>query len=388
VHVLLVTPELPPQRGGIGTHCQEMATHWHARADVTVLAPAHPERPGDLPFRLLATPARGGRLARLLRTRGQLRRALRQRRVDVVYVAHWRAGGVAAWLADPRRRLAPRYVQAVHGSEVLALLRGRGPRTLLLRGLFRLSTGRVDVFVALGAHQAGLLRRLGVDGRRIVVSPEGVDVARFERVDGAVLDELRARHRLAGRRVLLTVGRLVERKGHDLVIRALPAILRAAPDTVYLVVGNGPTQDRLRALAAGSGVAASVVFCGAVPDRELAAYYTACDLFVMPSREVGGDVEGFGITFMEAAACGRPSIGGRTGGCGEAVLDGATGLLVDPGSPDDLAAAVLSLLGQPDLARRMGAAARRRVVADFQYAQIAERLLDHALSERPPAAVP
>jgi phosphatidyl-myo-inositol dimannoside synthase len=383
MHVLIVTPEFPPQRGGIGTHCYEMATHWRSRAEVTVLAPeSDGQHQPDLPFRLLAGPAGGGQVARALRTRGQVGRVLRECRVDVVYVAHWRASGIAVRLADPLRRLAPRYVQAVHGSEVLSLLTGRGPKKLLLRCLFRLATGRVDAFVALGTHQGLLLERLAVDRRRIVDSPEGVDVSRFEHVDGAVLDQLRARHSLGGRRVLLTVSRLVERKGHDMVIRALPAILDATPDAVYLVVGSGPREGFLRQLAEETGVAASVVFCGAVPDIELAAYYTACDVFVMPSREVDGDIEGFGITFMEAAACSKPSVGGRTGGVPEAVLDGETGLLVDPGSADQIAKAAILLLTDADLASRMGTAAKRRVVADFQYAQIAERLLDRALTDQ------
>jgi phosphatidylinositol alpha-1,6-mannosyltransferase len=364
VHVLLVTPEFPPQRGGIGTHCHEMASHWRGAAEVTVLAPAGDGR---------------SRLGRLLRLRARVRRVLRERRVDVVYVAHWRASGVAVRLADPRGRRVTRWVQAVHGSEVLSPLRGRGLRNALLRRLFRWTTARADAFVALGVHQACLLERLGVDRRRVVVSPEGVDPARFQRVDGALLEQVRARHRLEGRRVLLTVGRLVERKGHDMVIRVLPAIRRAVPDAVYLIVGTGPRERDLRELAASMGVAGSVLFCGAVSERELAAYYHACDVFVMPSREVDGDVEGFGITFMEAAACARPCVGGRTGGVAEAVADGETGLLVDPHAAGEIAAAAVRLLTDPELARRMGAAGRRRVLAEFRYAQIAEHLLEAAL---------
>jgi phosphatidylinositol alpha-1,6-mannosyltransferase len=382
MHVLIVTPEFPPQTGGIGTHCFEMATHWSSRAEITVLAPTGDWRHSrNLPYRLLATPAGGSRLGRLLGTRREVGRVLRERKVDVVYVAHWRASGIAVRLADPLRRLVPRYVQAVHGSEVLMLLTHPRASKVLLRCLFQWATSHVDAFVALGAYQGQLLERLAVDRRRIVVSPEGVDVSRFEHVDDTVLDEVRARHDLEGRHVMLTVSRLVERKGHDMVIRALPAILDAVPDTLYLVVGRGPREGFLRKLAHETGVAANVVFCGAVPDRELAAYYTACDVFVMPSREVDGDIEGFGITFMEAAACGKPSVGGRTGGIAEAIAAGETGLLVDPSSPDEIADAVILLLTDADLANRMGMAGKRRVVTDFQYVQIADDLLDRALDQ-------
>jgi phosphatidylinositol alpha-1,6-mannosyltransferase len=100
----------------------------------------------------------------------------------------------------------------------------------------------------------------------------------------------------------------------------------------------------------------------------------------MPSREVDGDIEGFGITFMEAAACRKPSVGGRSGGIAEAVVDNETGLLVDPSSPDEIARATISLLTDADLASQMGVAGKRRVDADFQYAQIAQSLLDRALA--------
>lgn len=163
--------------------------------------------------------------------------------------------------------------------------------------------------------------------------------------------------------------------------RALPAILDVVPDTAYPVVGKGPRESLLRTLAAETGVSDSVVFCGAVPDRELAAYYSACDVFVLPSRIVDRDIEGFDTTFTEAEACGEPSIGGPTGGIVEAVVDGKTGLLVDPDSPDEIARATISLLTDPDLASRIGAAAKRRVTADFQYAQIAKNLLDRALTD-------
>jgi phosphatidyl-myo-inositol dimannoside synthase len=389
MHVAILTPEFPPQRGGIGTHCYEMARHWAARVEVTVLAPAASGlRPPDAAtFRIVEVPG-GTLLARQRALAGQLRRLLRNHQIDVVYSAHWRSCGVALRLASLVSASRPRYVQAVHGSEVLALLVGNAGPGGVQRPLFRWVTGAAEVLVALGGHQAQLLSRLGVPSGRIAVSPEGVDAARFERVDDATLTAMRARYGLAGRRVLLTVGRLVERKGHDTVLRALPAILDRVPETVYLIVGSGPREPVLRSLARDLGVEDRVVFCGVVPDEELAAHYWACDVFVMPGREVHGDVEGFGIAFMEAAACGRPCIGGRSGGAAEAIAEGQSGFLVDPWSPEQLADTAIALLEDATLSARMGARARERARAEFGNEQIANDLLDVAIAGTGPAAPP
>jgi phosphatidyl-myo-inositol dimannoside synthase len=378
--VLIATPEFPPQTGGIGTHCFEMARHWSGTCDVTVLAPAAdgPRCGIDGAVTVVDLPAPRGRLARTWGTARAIRRLLYQGHFDLAYVAHWRASGVPFRLAATGLRRPPRYAQAVHGGEVLYLLSGRAGMvgTLLHRKLFDWTVSRASRLVALGEHQAGLLGRLGVRRDRVFVSPEGVDAAAFEAAGtDRIAADLVRRYGLEHHRVLLTVARLVPHKGHDVVIRALPRILDRVPDAVYLVVGSGPSDGALRELAGRVGVGDRVRFAGRVPDRELAACYHLCDVFVMPSREVDGDTEGFGIVFAEAAACGRPAVGGRTGGIGEVVQNGRTGLLVDPTSPEDVARACAALLTNREEASRMGQAGRRRVLEELRYSDIAARIL-------------
>jgi phosphatidylinositol alpha-1,6-mannosyltransferase len=172
---------------------------------------------------------------------------------------------------------------------------------------------------------------------------------------------------------VLSVGRLVERKGFDTVIRALPAVRKQVPDVRYVVVGDGPDRERLEGLARGCGVEDAVVFATAPDADALANHYRACHVFAMPSRylEARGDVEGFGIVFLEAAAFGRPSLGGRAGGVPEAVLDEQTGLLCDPESASDAASQLVRLLTDDALRERLGKAARERVLADFTPARYA-----------------
>jgi phosphatidylinositol alpha-1,6-mannosyltransferase len=373
--ILILTPEFPPQFGGIGTHCYEMAKHWSRDADVTVLAPAAGGRTGaDERFGVVEVRPTGSRVARLWRTEREIRRLIAADRFDVVYVAHWRTCGVAFRLACARGVDTLRYVQAIHGGEVLYLLRSR--TKVLTRRLFRWTTGPADRLVALGEYQAELLEQLDVARDRVFVSPEGVDMSSFQRpATEDVLTGLRQRHRLEGKRVILTVARLVPHKGHDMVIRALPEILLRVPDAAYLIVGSGMTADALRSLADDLGVAEQVRFAGFVPDHELASHYYLCDVFVMPSKELNGDTEGFGIVFAEAAACGKPTVGGRTGGVVEAVQDGRTGLLVEPNSTAAIADAVVTLLTDESLAQRMGEAGRRRVTERMQYQDIAASIL-------------
>jgi phosphatidylinositol alpha-1,6-mannosyltransferase len=177
-------------------------------------------------------------------------------------------------------------------------------------------------------------------------------------------------------RVIVTVGNLVSRKGHDMVIRALPRLAQTIPDITYLVVGNGPHRQQLEELACSIGVRDHVVFAGVVPDRDLPDVYALSDVFAMPSRAHLDtcDVEGFGLVFLEANACGKPVVAGRSGGIPEAVEDGVTGLLVNPTDAEDIARAIGKLLTDTDLARRMGHQGRVRVVTRFTWEAIIKRV--------------
>jgi phosphatidylinositol alpha-1,6-mannosyltransferase len=150
-------------------------------------------------------------------------------------------------------------------------------------------------------------------------------------------------------------------KGHDVVIEALPLLLRRFPDLVYLVVGRGPERPALEERARRGGVASQVLFAGAVPADELAAHYALATLFVQLSRATSGydGLEGFGLTFLEAASHGVVSVAGRSGGVPEAIADGESGLLVSPADPADFAAAAGTLLSDPGELRRLSEGARR-----------------------------
>jgi phosphatidylinositol alpha-1,6-mannosyltransferase len=188
-------------------------------------------------------------------------------------------------------------------------------------------------------------------------------------------DDVRTRHGLTDRPVVVCVSRLVPRKGQDVLIRAMPEIRRRVPDAALLIVGGGPYRPRLEVMAAGEPDG-SVIFAGQVSEADLPRYYRAGDVFAMPcrTRRGGLEVEGWGNVFIEAAACGRPVVVGDSGGARESLVDGATGLLVDGANVGAVGEAVAALLGDPDLARAMGAAGRARVERHFTWPRAAGQL--------------
>ena len=176
--------------------------------------------------------------------------------------------------------------------------------------------------------------------------------------------------------VLLTLGRVVARKGQDMVIRALPGILKEFPALQYWVAGRGAHLDALKTLVNRLGLENNVRFLGFVSAEERLRLYQECSIYLMPSRTIGdqGDFEGFGITYLEANACGRPTIGGRSGGVADAVLDGETGFLVDPESPNEIAEKTLLLWRDPELAARLGQQGRERIERKLNWNATARKL--------------
>jgi phosphatidylinositol alpha-1,6-mannosyltransferase len=287
-------------------------------------------------------------------------------RPQVVQLAMAYEGFIGLWL----RRLGLPFVIYAHGNEILDALEASEWQTplLALRG--------ADCVLANSHFTLDLVHKAGVDPKRAVIVHPGCDVDRFRPLQP---DET-FRQRMLGRRwkdrILLTVS-LESRKGHDMVIRALPSLLRTVPDVTYVIVGAGP-QTHLDRLARELHVRDRVVFTGLASEEDLAAIYALCDLFVMPSRQslAQHSVEGFGLVFLEANACGKPVVAGRSGGINDAVVHGVTGLLVDPHDPEDIANAARVLLTNRELARQLGEQGRSRVLNEFTWDIVGRRVQD------------
>ncbi len=185
---------------------------------------------------------------------------------------------------------------------------------------------------------------------------------------------------LSGKKIIVSVGRLVHRKGQDNLIGALPEISKVIPDVHLLLVGEGPYRAELEEMAEKLSVRHLITFIGRVQYSELPEYICAGDIFAMPSRSrlAGLEVEGLGIVYLEASACGLPVIGGLSGGAPDAVLEGETGFSVDGKSSEAIAAAAIHLLSNPEYAEKLGAQGRDWIVDKWRWeiwAQVFRNLL-------------
>lgn len=231
--------------------------------------------------------------------------------------------------------------------------------------------------LAISCYTARNFVRAGVAEERVQVIYGGVDADRFARPEAlAGARRLRKALGIEDAPLLLTVARLVRRKGHDLVLDAMAHLRAEGLDVRYAVVGDGPELSALKAKAEALGLGPWVIFAGAVAEADLPCWYAACDVFVMPSRDVPGEPpEGFGLVYLEANAAGKPVVGARTGGVEDAIADGESGLLVPPEDSRALAIALARLLGDRALATQLGQRGHARVLEQFTWQRVAERFL-------------
>jgi phosphatidyl-myo-inositol dimannoside synthase len=364
---LVITNDFPPRVGGIQSYVHSLASQLPPD-ELVVYAPRWS---GDTafdaaqPFPVVRHPT-----SLMLPTPDVLRRA---RAIAAEYECESVWFGAAAplgLLAGPLRRDpgVSRIVASTHGHEV-GWAKLPAARQLLAH------IGReCDTLTYLGEYTHKRLAAACGPRTRFAHLPSGVDTVAFS--PDAADDDVRRRYHLHDRPVVVCVSRLVARKGQDVLIRALPAITRRVPDAALLVVGGGPYRKQLERLVREHGVERDVAFSGSVPAAELPALYTAGDVFAMPcrSRLRGLEVEGLGIVYLEANACGLAVVAGDSGGAPDAVLEGTTGYVVDGRSVGAVTDRVAALLADDGLSKAMGQAGREWVSREWRWPTLADRL--------------
>jgi phosphatidyl-myo-inositol dimannoside synthase len=228
-----------------------------------------------------------------------------------------------------------------------------------------------DLLIANSEFTRDELLKIGVETAKVALLSPGVDIDRFR--PGLPYNDLRRRIGMGPQqKLIVSVGRLSRRKGFDQVIRSLPELVKRGIDVHYGVIGIGEDRDYLGALAREFGVTDRVSLVGHVDPDELPRWYNAADVVTMPNREINGDTEGFGMVFIEAAACGKPAVAGTAGGTAAAVIDGVTGLRIDGASVEAVAEGLARLLRDQTLAQTLGANGHSRAVANFSWQKVAE----------------
>jgi len=351
--LLVITPDFPPAHGGIQVMSHRLATDIKGFDTRVVTLDCAGASQFDMNDGLSIRRAPSDRRLRAGRNASlnafALLEALRFR-PDVTLSVHLVASPAAATL---RWMLGARTVQYFHAKEI-----GGKPK------LAAFAAAQADVVIAVSSYTAGLVAATGATLADMRLIPPGVDLP----VESQPLP--------AECPTFVTVARLEDRyKGHDVLVRSLALVREQVPDARWVVVGDGPLRGELEALTRAQGVADSVRFLGAISDAERDRWLRRADLLAMPSRLPGGGLagEGFGIVYLEAAAYGKPVVAGNVGGAVDAVVDGETGLLVDPTDPVAVGAAITRLLLDGELARRLGAAGAERA-RSFAWPVIAERL--------------
>ena len=388
---LLLTCDFPPIGGGMSRMMAEMARHYPAGGLLVSTGPQEgSERvDGDFPNRIDRVPIPAPRLHNLQGIMLWSRRVsgfARQLGVEFTWCGCTKpAGYPAKWM---RERLGVPYGLIVYGQDLM-ILRQKARGSRLKRGAARMLVNSASVVVAISRWTRDLAlevyQELGVVARDDLVRmvPLGTDPGRFR--PGLDTAGIRARYGLPEGRWLLTVARLVEHKGIDTGIRVLARLREIEPDLRYAVVGFGVEQAKFERLARELGVADRVHFLTEVPDADLPSLYNLPQIYLGVSRHMARQVEGFGISLVEASASGIPVIGGRSGGIPDAVRDGESGLLVDEEDPAVVADAVRRLLEDQGLAARLGGNGRRLAESYYNWSRVVSDLRGIAREFTPPA---
>lgn len=372
--LLMITSDFPPVSGGQSRYLYDL---WGCLpgSETVVLAPKGPgDREVDeglacevIRVRLPFGDSRLGKVVKPFRLMWKAWKLCRRFRVIGVHSGQVFSAGFAAYSCTLFKGIP--YYPYVHGADLME------SRDRLLWGwLLRCILGGAQKVIVNSRFTAEAVEKVGVEARSIQVVHPSIDLDRFANLENS--EEIRERRGWTGRCVVLTIGRLVERKGQDMIIRALPQVVAEIPDIHYVIGGAGPDRERLERLAVEQGVAEHVEFAGFVPESQLVEMYAAADVFAMVSRELPerGDVEGFGIVFLEANAAGIPVLAGRSGGIGDAVIHDQTGLLVNPEDVNQIAAELIRLFQDADLRSRLGSRGRERVWREFDRKIWAKRL--------------
>jgi len=378
---LLLTYDFPPMGGGIARWMGELAKRYPPGSLIVSTGdyPGQSEIDASLPNPVdrVGIPARRLRTMQgLVRWSQRVVEIIETMDVEFIWCGNLKpAAYPARWAA---KRLGTRYGVMVVGSDLL-ILRDQIQRSPLKRRTAVALLGSASIIVAISRYTEQLclsvMEQLGIPAApyQVRTIPLGTDPNFF--APGLDTAEVRARYRFDHRRWLLSVARLVPYKGIDSGLGVLAQLARSHPDLGYLIVGSGQQLGELRSMARRLELDGRVKFLTDVPDRDLPALYNCAEVYLGLTRATELDVEGFGISLVEASACGVPVVAARTGGIPDAVREGETGLLVDPTGPEPAAAAVARLLDDRTLARRLGNGGRRAVESYYNWDRVTSEMI-------------
>lgn len=373
--ILLLSSEFPPGPGGIGTHAYHISRALEiAGWDVQVISPqdyADHERIISFnnfqPFNIERLPFHRNKLLQTINRLWIISRILREFKPDIVVASGTRAIWISALLLIWRK--IP-WVLIGHGTEF-------GKRRGLSAYVTRLAGNRATYAICVSQFTQEAMRKLGIRKLKSTVINNGADNSRFYPIPNNQIAAFRINHSVSAAFVLLTVGNVSDRKGQEVVIRALPLVKQVYPNVYYWMAGLPTKQVELEKLAVHLGVSDSIRFWGCVSHNTLLNLYNACDLFVMTSRQLtDGDFEGYGIAVIEAALCGKTALVSSNSGLAEAVQDGVTGLVVAQDSVEETAQGIIRLARSNQLLTELSSNAQARAIKESTWDHVSKRYIE------------
>lgn len=372
--ILIISSEFPPGPGGIGTHAFQIAKFLFASGwDVQVISPQDYASDTEIttfnaqqPFMVNRLPSYDHKFLQSLKRFLYILRVVRNFKPNLVMASGARAIWLSALLLRWRR--TP-WVIVGHGTEF-------GARTGLSAWITRFAGNRADKVICVSRYTQEALWDLGIVKPPNLVIHNGADHNSIFTLPKQEVAAFRKDMSGSDQFVLLTVGNVSDRKGQEVVIRAMPKIVEKFPNVQYWMAGIPQVQAKLEALSRELGVFENIRFWGRVSQEILVMLYNACDLFVMTSRRLSdGDFEGYGIAVIEAALCGKPAVVSDHSGLAEAVQHNQTGLLVPQNDPDQTADAILSLANNREKFRSLGQQAQENALENQTWARVGARYL-------------
>lgn len=348
---LLLTLEYFPFKGGVANYYTNLVYYWPKNSQLSVLHNNNNE---------------------LLKQRGffrwskaifKLYHQVKKNQIDYVIVGHILPLGTATYIVS--KLLNIKYAVVLHGMDF-----SLATRNYYKKRLSQLILNRADKIITANSYVAKLAGDFIKNNDKIkIINPGVKDFSDFNYADN---NDVRQKNNLADHKILFSLGRLVKRKGFDYVIKALKEVLSKRPDfnLLYIIAGQGPDSDYLKQTAyeeLGPDWEKYVKFIGEVSESEKWSLLSCCDIFIMPSRNISGDFEGFGIVYLEANLAGKAVIAGRSGGVNDAVESGINGLLIDPENVDEISQAILNLLDKDFLRLKLGQLGRERALKSFNW---------------------
>ena len=353
--ILLITMEYPPDRGGVGNYYFNLVKNLYGH-QIEVL------KADRSSFYKFFWP-------KWLKLYFKVKQQVKKNKPDLIWVGQVLPIGTVAYLIEKFFKIP--YFVSTHGMDIMLPQRSARKEKLMMKIL-----EQAKFLTANSQFTRNQMVKLGISEDKVeVIYPAGHikqtnEVGNKERVE-----RLKKSLKLEGKKVLLTVGRLVERKGQDLVIKALPRLLENLPDLVYLIIGSGPYRKNLESEVNDLKLNQKVIFVSNASDEDLGAYYQLADAFVMPTRDVEGDIEGFGIVYLEAMSFGLPVVAGRSGGVPEVVIDGQTGLLVNPTNISDISQKIFEVLADIEKSKELVKKGQAKILEEFNWPKQTAKLM-------------